>query len=68
MISKCILRNSVQDSLSQKVFKRNPNTEEPKREEKVVNKEKKNKRKIEKEIGRTYQFRPSKESKGNPKK
>ena len=45
MISKCIPRNSVQDPPSQRVSKRNPNTEEPKREEKVVNKEKKIKEK-----------------------
>ena len=68
MISKCIPRNSVQDPPSQRVSKRNPNTEEPKREEQVINKEKKNKRKIEKEIRRTYQFRLSKDSKGDPKK
>ena len=45
MISKCIPRNSVQDPPSQRGSKRNPNTEEPKIEEKVVNKEKKIKEK-----------------------
>ena len=46
MISKCIPRNSIQDPPSQRVkeSKKNSNIEnieEPKREEKVVNKEKK---------------------------
>ena len=46
MISKCIARNSIQDPPSQRVkeSKKNSNIEnieEPKREEKAVNKEKK---------------------------
>ena len=46
MISKCIPRNSIQDPSSQRVkeSKKNSNIEnikEPKREEKVINKEKK---------------------------
>ena len=71
MISKCIPRNSIQDPPSQRVkeskkipiSKISKNLKEKKRS--LI--KKKNRKKIEMEIRRTYQFRPSKDSEGDPK-